>query len=291
MKRAFGWIFAAGALLMAGCTDGGQFLPTQIVFTSDRDGTERVYIMKANGDDVRLISGAGQARYASMSAAGTKIAYAKYDGVVWRIYLNNSDGTNEQIRFDGETREDQHSPMYNRVGSRLVFVIGTGNEQEIYRIDSSGNDLRRLTTSDFANFQPSWTNGTDVVFVSNRTGNNEIFIMGGDGSDQLQLTDDPGDDIMPACRPSGETIIFSSNRSGTYPLYTMDQDGTNVVQVTNSAGNKFGASYSMDGDKIFFYGDASGNMEIYSINLDGSGETNLTNHAATDTKVGTWVAP
>jgi Tol biopolymer transport system component len=291
MKRRIGWILAAAGLLLAGCTDGGQFLPTQIVFTSDRDGTERVYIMKANGDDVRLISAPGVAKDASMSAAGTKIVYAKFNGAVWRLYLNNNDGTNEQIRFAGETRADQHSPKYNRNGSRIVFVAGNGNNQEIFRIDSNGGNLRRLTTNDFANFSPNWTNGSDVVFVTNRTGNNEIFIMSGDGNDQVQLTDDAGDDIMPAVRPSGGTIIFSSNRTGTYQLYAMDEDGTNLMQLTNSAGNKFGASYSMDGDKIFFSGDATGNMEVYSINLDGSGETNLTNNAAEDTKVGTLVAP
>lgn len=64
-----------------------------------------------------------------MAAAGTKIAYAKLDGPVWRIYLNNNDGTNEQIRFDGVTRADQHSPKYNKSGSRLVFVVGLGGEQ------------------------------------------------------------------------------------------------------------------------------------------------------------------
>lgn len=292
MKRRLGWILAAAGLLLAGCTDGGQFLPTQIVFTSDRDGTEKVYIMKANGDDVRLISaGAGVAKYASMSAAGTKIAYQKMDGAVWRIYLNNQEGTNEQLRFAGETRASQHSPVYNRTGSRLVFVTGEGNEQEVWRVDTGGSNLRRLTNNEFANFQPNWTSGSDVVFVTNRTGNNEIFMMEGDGSDQRQLSDDPGDDIMPACRPSGDIVVFSSNRSGTYQLYTMGFDGTNVTQITNSAGNKFGASYSMSGDKIFFYGDANGNMEIYSINPDGTGETNLTNHAANDVKVGTLVAP
>ena len=42
--------------------------------------------------------------------------------------------------------------------------------------------------------------------------------MSGDGNDQLQLTDDPGDDIMPAVPPlrSG-TIIFSSNRNRRLP--------------------------------------------------------------------------
>jgi Tol biopolymer transport system component len=291
MKRQLGWISAAGLLLTAGCTDGGQFLPTQIVFTSDRAGSEQVYIMKANGDDVRQLSAGEPAKDASMSAAGTKIVYTKLQNGVLRIYVNNHEGTNEQIRFDGITRDHQHSPKYNKNGSRLVFVTGQGESQEIWRIDSNGNDVRQLTESPGADFSPNWTSGTDVVYVSNRTGNNEIFIMEGDGLDQVRLTDDGGDDVFPACKPFGNGIVFSSNRTGSYQLYTMDFDGQNLVQLTTSAGNKYGASYSLDGDKIFFYGDANGNMEVYSVNADGTGEVNLTNNAAADTKVGTWVAP
>ncbi|MDQ2986989.1 MAG: hypothetical protein M3R13_09775 [Armatimonadota bacterium] len=291
MKRLTGWLVAGALIAAAGCTDGGQFLPTQIVFTSDRGGTNQIYIMKANGDDVRQISTGTQAVDASMSAPGTKITYAKIQDGVWRIFLNNHTGTNEQIRFDGLTRADQHSPKLNRSGSRIVFVIGLGPDQEIWRMDSSGNNLISLTDSAFANSMPNFTPSSKVVFVSNRTGDNEIWLMEGDGADPVQLTTDLGDDTMPATRPTGDAVIFSSNRTGTYQLYTMKSDGTDLAQLTTSAGNKFGASYSMDGHKVFFYSDATGNMDIYSIDENGANETNLTNNAANDTKVGTLVAP
>lgn len=265
-------------------------MPTQIVFTSDRSGVEQVYIMKANGDDVRLVSAGGQARYASMSSAGTKIAYAKLVNGVWRVFLNNHEGTNEQLReIEGE-RQDQHSPNYNRAGSRLILVVGLGNLQEIWRMASSGSDPERLTDNKFADTMPAFV-GSDIVFVSNRTGNNDIFTMRGDGSSQTQLTTDGGDDIMPSAKPDGSLIIFSSNRTGTYQLYTMREDGTELTQLTSSVGNKFGGSFSLNGSKIFFYGDATGNMEIYSIDANGANETNLSNHAANDTKVSTLVAP
>jgi Tol biopolymer transport system component len=289
MNWRIGWLVALATFGIAGCTDGGQFLPTQVVFTSDRSGTQQVYIMKANGDDVRQLSTGSSAVDASMSAAGTKIAYAKQRAGNWDIFLNNEQGTNEQARTEG--RSDEHSPKFNKNGSRIVYVIGTGNLQEIWRMDSNGENVEQLTENEFADFSPNFLSGSEIVFVSNRTGNNEIWTMEGDGSDQVQVTKDGGDDIMPASRPSGDLIIFSSNRTGTYQLYTIRRDGTDLTQLTTTAGNKFGASFSLDGNKIFFYGDATGNMDVYSINADGSSETNLTNNAAEDTKVGTWVAP
>jgi len=289
MKRRLGWLAAVPVFALAGCTDGGQYLPTQIVFTSDRSGTTQVYIMNANGDDVRPISTGTATVDACMSAPGTKIAYAKLRNGNWDIFLNNYTGTNEQSRTDG--RGDEHSPKLDKNGSRIVYVIGAGDSQEIWRMDSNGENPVRLTNNAFADFLPNFNSGSDVVFVTNRAGNNDIWKMNGDGADPIALTTDPADDTMPAVSTASGKVVFSSNRSGTYQLYSMQQDGTDLAQLTNTAGDKLGASFSLDGDKIFFYSDVTGNMEIYSMNLDGTQVTNLTNNAAADTKVGTWVAP
>jgi len=289
MKRRLGWLAAATVLALAGCTEGGQFLPTQIVFTSDRSGTMQVYIMNANGDDVRQLSTGSETADPSMSAPGTKVAYAKMRDGSWDIFLNNYTGTNEQPRTEG--RGDEHSPKLDKNGGRIVYVIGSGDAQEIWRMDSNGNNEARLTENAFADFLPNFNGGSDVIFVTNRKGNNDIWKMRGDGAEQVALTTDPADDTMPAVSTASGKIVFSSNRSGVYQLYTMQQDGTDLTQLTNTAGDKFGASFSLDGDKIFFYSDVTGNMEIYSMDQDGTNVTNLTNNAARDTKVGTWVAP
>lgn len=289
MKRRLGWLAAATVLALAGCTEGGQFLPTQIVFTSDRSGTTQVYIMNANGDDVRQLSTGSATADPSMSAPGTKIAYAKMRNGNWDIFLNNYTGTNEQGRTDG--RANEHSPKLDKNGGRIVYVVGSGDQQEIWRMDSNGSNPVRLTENLFADFLPNFNSGSDVLFVSNRSGNNDIWKMRGDGSEPVQLTLDGGDDTMPAVSTSSGKIVFSSNRTGTYQLYTMRQDGTELAQLTDTAGDKLGASFSLDGNKIFYYSDVTGNMEIYAMNTDGTSVMNLTNNAANDTKVGTWVAP
>jgi Tol biopolymer transport system component len=158
-------------------------------------------------------------------------------------------------------------------------------------MDSNGNNEQRLTENAFADFLPNFNGGSDVIFVTNRDGNNDIWKMRGDGQEPVALTTDPSDDTMPAVSTTSGRIVFSSNRSGVYQLYTMQQDGTDLTQLTNTAGDKFGASFSLDGNKIFFCSDVTGNMEIYSMDQDGTSVTNLTNNAARDTKVGTWVAP
>lgn len=289
MKRRLGWLSALGLFAVIGCTDEGQFLPTHVVFISDRSGTNQAYIMKANGDEVLQLSTGTEASGASMSGPGTKIAYAKMRNGNWDIFLNNYTGTNEQSRTDN--RADEHSPMLDKAGGRIVYVVGFGSQQEIWRMESGGQNPERLTENAFADFLPNYTSGSDIVFVSDRKGSNDIWKMGGDGANPVQLTTDPADDTMPAVSAASGRIIFSSNRSGVYQLYTMQQDGTDLVQLTSSAGDKFGASYSLDGDQVFYCSNVSGNMEIYSMKSDGTDVVNLTNNAANDVKVGTWVAP
>src|SRR5687767_3392148 len=61
-----------------------------------------------------------------------------------------------------------------------------------------------------------------IAFQSNRDGNNEIYVMNGDGSGLTNLTDNPADDFGPVWSPDGKKIIFSSNRDGNYDIYVMN---------------------------------------------------------------------
>jgi hypothetical protein len=51
-----------------------------------------------------------------------------------------------------------------------------------------------------------------IAFQSNRNGNNEIYLMNPDGSDQTRLTFDSRNDQRPDISPNGQQIVFSSNR-------------------------------------------------------------------------------
>ncbi len=67
--------------------------------------------------------------------------------------------------------------------------------------------------------------GGYIAFTSDRDGNNEIYVMKADGSEQTRLTNNPASDLYPAWSPDGTRIAFVSDRDGNYEIYVMKADG------------------------------------------------------------------
>lgn len=121
-----------------------------------------------------------------------------------------------------------------------------------------------------------------IVFESNRTGNNEIYVMNSDGSVQQNLTNyKKANDVFPAWSPDSTQITFASDRhqAGNLDVYVMDADGSNVVQLTNSPGEDRATSWTSDGELIVFHSardrDATHTFDIFTMNADGSEETKI----------------
>ena len=123
-----------------------------------------------------------------------------------------------------------------------------------------------------------------IAFYSNRDGNNEIYVMNGDGSGLNNLTNNPADDYEPAWSPDGKKIAFWSNRDGNNEVYVMNADGSDQTNLTNNPADDGGAStfWSPDGKKIVFASDRDGNRDVFVMNADGTNPTNLTNNPAAD---------
>ncbi len=72
-----------------------------------------------------------------------------------------------------------------------------------------------------------------ILFTLSRDGNTEVYMMNPDGSEQINLTQHPADDLGAVWSPRGDQILFVSDRQGTRvrDLYVMDPDGSNVHRV------------------------------------------------------------
>ncbi len=91
-----------------------------------------------------------------------------------------------------------------------------------------------------------------VAFVSNRSGNWDIWTMNPDGSQQVNLTQHPAADFDPVWSPTGDQILFNSNRDGDRDLYLMDADGKNVRKVFAKSANRLYPTWSPDGKQIAY---------------------------------------
>ena len=129
--------------------------------------------------------------------------------------------------------------------------------------------------------------GTALLFHSNRSGDQAIWIAGGDGANPRLLFDggklgsEPG---TPVWSPDGRSIAFAMRPAGgnetDSDVYVMRPDGSEVRRLTAAPGDDSHPHWSADGARIFFNSaratpDPKAEwttqwIDIYSMAADGS---------------------
>lgn len=128
-----------------------------------------------------------------------------------------------------------------------------------------------------------------IVFQSDRTGDREIFAMGLDGSDPVNLSNDPGDDWLGMISPDGTHVLIDSERNGDREIFVVNADGSDLTNLTSTPFADEAVPYwSPDGTEILFETGRDGNLEVYVMNADGSGQTNLTNMPDSHERFASW---
>ncbi|HUF54676.1 MAG TPA: LpqB family beta-propeller domain-containing protein [Dehalococcoidia bacterium] len=129
----------------------------------------------------------------------------------------------------------------------------------------------------------------ELIFVSSRDGNDDIYRVRADGSGLTNLTNDPGDDATSGFNeganfdwsPDGERIAFVSYRAGTRGIYVMNSDGSAQTAIS-TAHDASQPRWSPDGESVMFVSDTDGRESIYLAKADGTGETRLHDGSAPD---------
>lgn len=116
----------------------------------------------------------------------------------------------------------------------------------------------------------------EILFVSDRSRSNQIYLMDMDGTNIKRLTNDSLDYYHPQFSPDGSKILFYSKEEDNGEIYMMDTDGNNIINLSNSMGNDMTPQFSPLGNKIVFTSDRDGTKEIYIMNDDGSQQLRLT---------------
>jgi hypothetical protein len=159
---------------------------------------------------------------------------------------------------------------------RFVYTTRLEGNDEIYLRTGipNGTLTMNLTNNRAADTYPRLNHTADqVVFVSDRDRNREIYRMAADGSGVRRLTNAPADDIQPFWSPNGQAIVFASARDGNWNLYRMNADGTNPAPLTSDPSADLMAAWSPDGTQLAFDYDRDGDgfNDLAVINANGSG--------------------
>lgn len=267
----------------------------QIGFVSLREGNSDIYLVDAQGNNVRpfgAINSSSEERAPSLSRDGAFIAWSSNRPTGnatanTEIYFANADGTNlRQYTNDmGSFPPSDESPVISPDGTKIAWTTTRGGNFNIAVMDSNGDNQVTLTGNNPGeDSQPAWTSDSQsIAFFSDRANSRGLYIMNADGTSQRPLLAGvPGDTTFyaPKFSPNGNLLAVSVQAPGGTSISLRNPDGTPAAtQFSPSGGpaNRNFASFSPDGTHLIYTGfDSAGSEQIYSANLDGSDERALT---------------
>src|SRR5271157_2790483 len=151
---------------------------------------------------------------------------------------------------------------------------------ELYVCDANGGRPKRLTFSNGGSTSPTWNpkTGQTIVFVSDRGGVPQLYLMNADGTNVSKLDlPDMGYVIDPSWSPNGQLLAFSWRRpNGNFDIYIMEVATRQIVELTRDTDRNERPSWAPDGRHIVFESTRSGSRQIWEMLADGTQARQLT---------------
>jgi TolB protein len=225
----------------------------RLIFQSTREpyACDQIFIMNADGSDVRLVStGKGRTTCGYFLADGKHIVYAstheagpecppppdRSQGYVWAVYPSYdiflaTDRGEIVKRLTGEPGYDAEATVNWKTG-KIVYTSLASGDLDLWTMNADGSGKRRLTTAPGYDGGAFFSrDGSRLVWRANHPSGEaldryrallksnltspmkmEIFVARADGSEPRQITDFGCASFAPVFTPDGRRILFASNR-------------------------------------------------------------------------------
>ncbi len=250
---------------VAGSAPAAATFSTALAYSRPIESGGGVFVMERSGR-VRLVARDGVAP--AWSPDGRRVAFVatETDGQS-ELYVADADGRHRAplTRTPGR---DEVSASWSPDGRRLVIE----RDQRLFTIGADGRNERFLA----AGTGPVWSpKGGRIAFVSDRTGTNNLYIVGSNGRGLRRVTASGETESEPAWSPDGTRLAFVSLAGDVTDLYVVGVDTRELVRLTQDASQEGSPVWSPKGDSIWFASDRSGGGPLWSIPARGGLATPL----------------
>ncbi|HSE96846.1 MAG TPA: protein kinase, partial [Blastocatellia bacterium] len=236
------------------------------------------------------------------SRDGREIIFASggaWDSRLYRIAVEEP-GKPQQI----ESVDDIHQVLAISHATHRLAYVRTVWDTNIWRLQLGADEKivgspSGLISSTRQELNPQFSpDGKQVAFLSDRSGDSEVWVCESEGSNARQLTSFGGPQADCArWSPDGERLVFQTYPEGHLDIYLVNVRGGPPERLTHEPGDDNLPSWSGDGRWIYFTSNRSGATQVWKMRTDGSGAVQVTRNGgsapreSTDGKVLYYTKP
>ncbi|MBM4397265.1 MAG: PD40 domain-containing protein [Deltaproteobacteria bacterium] len=171
-------------------------------------------------------------------------------------------------RITNDSREYRGAD-FSPDGSRIAASVDMGGQSDLVIVDpKTGEILKNLTNSSWDEVQPTWApDGSQVAFVSNRTGNPQIYAVPAGGGGERRLTMAGAYNTSPRFGRNG-LVVFAGMDGFQSDIFTVDPSGT-IARLTQDQGSNKDPSWSPDARYVVFLSNRDGGWKPFVMTEDG----------------------
>ena len=133
-----------------------------------------------------------------------------------------------------------------------------------------GGIPRRITTAPGIDTDPSFSpDGSKILFESDRSGSQQLYVMNADGSSQRRISFGGGWYAAPDWSPDGERVAFTRRGADGLRIGVMNADGSGEKVLTSGPRDEGPSWAASSRELVFTRTDAMGRSGIYRLSLSG----------------------
>jgi TolB protein len=270
--------FAADILKQFGAV---RLAGSKIYFTSDSTGSKEIWSMDYDGSNQRQLTNyKSLSEYPVVSADGKMFAFATLAKDRWQVNVFSAE-TGRKLPFLNPVSSLVATPEFTPDGQHLMFASSIDGWTQLFISDVNGSNMRRIShvRAIEVSSKVNPKTGSDVLFISGRSGHQQLWRMNMEGGDLEMLTTGEGDVSNPSWNPNGQTIAFAWTRGyeiGGFNIFVMDIASRKPAQLTRGMGANENPWWAPDGVHLVFTSKRGRSTQIYTMLADGTNVQQIT---------------
>ncbi len=153
---------------------------------------------------------------------------------------------------------------------KMALVISQSGQSDIWVGASDGSNLARTTTGGL-NTHPAFGPGGQLAYVSNHSGNPQIYVAGKRVSSRGTYNMAP---VWCNDPENGTKILFMGRDGGTWDIFSVNPDGSGMKRLTQNQGSNTYPACSPDGRLVAFFSTRSGGG-LFTSNTSGMNQQKI----------------